>query len=134
MWRLFLPAYNAAFVGEDLYMHAQSFFGEDFLYVFRPFHETEATGVEIIEQSDVQGLCRLVEAIKVKVKDTLAVGAAVFVDYRKGGRTYGIVSHPKAPADRGDEGGFPGSHGSIESDEAVPCDCREELLRCGIDP
>jgi hypothetical protein len=115
-------------------MDTKSFFGEDFLNIFRPLYEAQVSGIDIFKESYIKGLCNLVDTVKVKVENALAVGAAIFVDNRKARRTYGIVSHPKRFANSRNESGFTGPHGSIKSHYPALPEGFEELLRCGIDP
>ena len=79
MWNSVLPAYDSGFIGEDADMNVKGFFGEDFPYVFRPFHKAEAAGVDIVVEADVEGFGRLFDAVEVEMEDAIARGRAVFV-------------------------------------------------------
>ena len=114
-------------------MHVKSFFGKDFLYVFRPFHKAEAAGVDIVVEADIQGFGRLFDAVEVEMEDAAAGGRVVFVHYREGGRTHGVFPYPKNTAECGDKGGFAGAHGGVEGHERAVAYPGEELAGRSID-
>lgn len=115
-------------------MHVKSFFGEDFLYVFRPFHKAEAAGIDIVVEAYIQGFGRFFDAVEVEMEDAAAGGRAVFVHYREGGRAHGIFPYSKNTAECGDEGGFTGAHGGMEGHERAVADLGEELAGRSVDP
>ena len=114
-------------------MHVKGFFGEDFPYVFRPFHKAEAAGVDVVVKTDIQRFGRFFDAVEVEVEDAAAGGRAVFVDYREGRRTYGVFPYAKNAAKGGYEGGFAGSHGGVESHEIAAAELRKELPCRSVD-
>lgn len=114
-------------------MNVKGFFGEDFPYVFRPFHKAEAAGVDIVVEADVEGFGRLFDAVEVEMEDAIAIGRAVFVDYREGGRRHGVFPYAKDAAKSRYEGGLAGSHGGVEGHEGAIAELREELPGGGVD-
>ena len=114
-------------------MYVKSFFGEDFLYVFRPFHKAEAAGVDIVVEAYVQGFGRLFDAVEVEMEDAAVGGRAGFVHYREGGRTHGVFPYPKNTAECGDEGGFARPHGGVEGHERAVANLGEKLAGRSID-
>ena len=108
-------------------MNVKGFFGEDFPYVFRPFHKAQATGVDVVVEADVKGFGRLFDAVEIEMEDAPAGGRAVFVDYREGGRRDGVFPYAKDAAKSRYEGGFAGSHGGVEGHERAASELREEL-------
>lgn len=114
-------------------MHVKGFFGEDFLYVFRPFHKAEAAGIDIVVEAYVQGFGRLFDAVEVEMEDAAVGGRAVFVHYREGGRAHGIFPYSKNTAQCGDEGGFTGTHGGVEGHEAAVAYPGKELAGSRVD-
>ena len=115
-------------------MHVKSFFGEDFLNVFRPFHKAEAAGVDIVVEADIQSFGRLFNAVEVEMEDAAAGGRAVFVHYREGGRAHGVFPYSQNAAESSDEGGFAGTHGGVEGHERAVADLGEELAGRSVDP
>ena len=114
-------------------MHVKSFFGEDFLYVFRPFHKAETAGVDIVVEADIQGFGRLFDAVEVEMEDAAAGGRAVFVHYRECRRANGVFPYPKNTAEGRDEGGFAGTHGGVEGHERAVSYPGEELAGRSVD-
>ena len=114
-------------------MHVKSFFGEDFLYVFRPFHKAEAAGVDIVVEADIQSFGRLFDAVEVEMEDAAAGGRAVFVHYREGGRANCVFPDSQNTAESGDEGGFAGTHGGVEGHEAAVAYLGKELAGSRVD-
>lgn len=108
-------------------MHVKGFFREDFPYVFRPFHKAEAAGVDVIVETDVQGLGRLFDTIEVEMEDAASGGRAVFVDYRESGRTHGVFPYSQDTANSGYESGLAGSHRGMECHETAVANLGEEL-------
>lgn len=114
-------------------MNVKGFFGEDFPYVFRPFHKAEATGVDVVVEADIEGFGRLFDAVEVEMEDAIAGGRAVFVDYREGGRRHGVFPYAKDAAKSRYEGGLAGSHGGVEGHEGAAAELSEELTCRGVD-
>ena len=114
-------------------MHVKSFFGKDFLYVFRPFHKAEAAGVDIVVEADIQGFGRLLDAVEVEMEDAAAGGRAVFVHYREGRRANGVFPYPQNTAESCDECGFASAHGGVEGHERAVAYPGEELAGRSVD-
>ena len=108
-------------------MNVKGFFGEDFPYVFRPFHKAEAAGVDVVVEADVEGFGRLFDAVEVEMEDASAGGRAVFVDYREGRRRHGVFPYAKDTAKSRYEGGFSGTHRGVEGHEGAAAELGEEL-------
>lgn len=115
-------------------MDVKGFFGEDFPYVFRPFHKAEAAGVDVVVKPYVEGFGSFFDTVEVEMENALPGGRAILVDYRKGGRTYGVFPYAEGAAEGRYERGLACSHRSVEGYEAAVSELREERLRCGIDP
>ena len=114
-------------------MNAKGFFGEDFPYVFRPLHKAQASGIDVVVKSDVEGFGSFFDAVEIEMEDAFTGGCAVFVDYREGGRRDGIFPYAQNATKCRYEGGLAGPHGSIKCHEGTVTDFREELLGSCVD-
>ena len=81
---------------------------------FGPFHEAWIARVEVVVESEVEGFFRTVDAIEVEVVDC-AFCAFVFVYDGESWAIY-LFSNAKFLADSFDEGGFAGTHLSVEGE------------------
>ena len=98
-------------------MDFEGLLGEEILDVFRPFHQAQATAVQIVVQADVKGLLKPLNPVEIKMIHRLARAGAVFVDDGEGRGADRVLIDPEPLADRRGEGRLAGGHRRVEGDE-----------------
>lgn len=71
-------------------MYFQCLFGEDFLDIFRPFDYAQISAVNVVKETDIEGLFNLVDSVKIEVKNGRTVRSLIFIDNGECRRTDSI--------------------------------------------
>lgn len=109
------------------YMNLNSIFRKKRFYQFGPLNKAESTIIEIVFITHVIHLVKLFDAIEIEMVDGRTVASSIFVNNSEGGRCNNIVN-TQLGTQRLDEGGFAGSHLSVESKHAVVAHCSNKLF------
>lgn len=125
-----LPGNSPGLVRIDRDMHPQCLLRQYLLDVLRPFHDAEASAVDVVVESDVQSLGRLGDPIEIKMIHRLSAAGAIFIDNREGRRADSVLPHAESPAYRRRERGLAGPHRCIESKNVMPFRLGKEIA-CG---
>ena len=95
--------------------------GEQGFDAFGPLHEAWVARVEVVVESEVEGFFGTVDAIEVEVVDCAFVAFVFVYD----GECWAIdfLGYTELLADCFDEGGFAGSHLSVEGEQLTVLHC-----------
>ncbi len=110
-------------------MDLEGFLGEQFLDVLRPFHQAQATAVQVIVQADVIGLFQPLDPVEIEMIQRLARAGAILVHDGERRGAHGVLAHAETFAYGRGEGRLPGRHRRIERNQFVLPDGLEEFPR-----
>jgi hypothetical protein len=95
------------------YRHLNGILGQYLLNQLGPLYQAQATTVEVVLVAHVVNFFKLLNAVEIKVIDTLALARRVLVDDGKGGRCNHIL-YTQSLANGLDKCGFSGTHLTIK--------------------
>lgn len=104
-------------VGRNGNADFEGFLRENFLYILRPFHQAQASAVNIIVETYVKRFGNLGYTVKVEMEDGRPVACTVFVHNGESRGTDSVRAYSESPAYGCGKGCLPCSHRCVESDQ-----------------